>query len=95
MLCDVGGVSSGCEPCVGSFNEAVPASTLSANEQMYFLKAPLAHVVAYEEQLRAERLCKVYGRGLPMHYKERLDSSLDAILPDAAEGFPILRLQAA
>jgi hypothetical protein len=33
---------------------------LSASELLYYHCAPVAHVVAYEQQLRAERLRRVY-----------------------------------
>jgi hypothetical protein len=37
------------------------AGFLSASEQLYYHDAPVAHVVAYEEGLRAERLQKSVG----------------------------------
>lgn len=35
---------------------------MTASEQMYFLGAPLAHVVQYQEHLRAARRTRLQGR---------------------------------
>lgn len=38
---------------------ALMAESMTASEQMFFLGSPLAHVVQYEDELRADRLRRV------------------------------------
>lgn len=44
-------------PRADGFQSLVP-ETMTASEQMFFLGAPLAHVVAYERLLKAARLLR-------------------------------------
>jgi hypothetical protein len=51
---ECGGAQARVETCeLGAYALAVEAMT--ASEQMFFMDAPLAHVVRYEHELRVER----------------------------------------
>lgn len=78
------GAQAGVSEHQGSTERSMGENFFSAEELMYFLGAPLAHVVLYEACLRAKRLQKGYGRGLPLHHRRRSHVAIDIFGQTAA-----------